>query len=148
MVDVAPKPATARFAVAEAEVAMQPATLRAIRAGRTKKGNVFEVARIAGIAAAKQTSSLIPLCHPLALTNVAVDITPRGPRTVHIVARAEAFDRTGVEMEAMTAAAVCGLTIYDMCKALDREIEIRTLRLLEKAGGKSGHYMRNEKRKR
>ncbi len=148
MVDVAAKPATARFAVAEAEVLMQPATLRAIRAGRTKKGNVFEVARIAGIAAAKQTSSLIPLCHPLALTNVAIDITARPPRSVRIVARAEAVDRTGVEMEAMTAAAVCGLTIYDMCKALDREIEIRTLRLLEKAGGKSGHYMRNEKRKR
>jgi len=148
MVDVAPKPPTARFAVAEADVVMRPSTLRAIRAGRTRKGNVFEVARIAGIAAAKQTSSLIPLCHPIALTSVSIDIAPRPPRTVRIVARAEAFDRTGVEMEAMTAAAVCGLTIYDMCKALDREIEIRTLRLLEKAGGKSGHYMRNEKRKR
>ncbi len=148
MVDVQAKPVTHRFAVAAAEIVVQPATLRAIRAGRTRKGNVVETARIAGIGAAKQTSALIPLCHPLALTNVAVDISFRPPRTVDIRARAEAMDRTGVEMEALTAAAVAALTVYDMCKALDREIEIRRLRLLEKAGGKSGHFMRVEKRKR
>ena len=148
MVPIDEKPVTARFAVAAAEVAMKPATLRAIRAGRTKKGNVIETARIAGISAAKQTSGLIPLCHPIALTNVTVDITVRTPRTIEIVARTEALDRTGVEMEALTAAAVAGLTIYDMVKALDRDVEIRKLRLLEKAGGKSGHYMRIEKRKR
>jgi cyclic pyranopterin monophosphate synthase len=151
MVNVAPKEPTARFAVAGAEVRMSPATLRAIRAGRTTKGNVLEVARIAGIAAAKQTSALIPLCHPIALTQVAVDVALRPPGGVEIRARADAFDRTGVEMEALTAAAVCALTIYDMCKALDRAIEIRNIRLLEKAGGRSGHYVAgkaNAKRKR
>jgi len=148
MVAIDRKPVTARFAVAAAEVSMKPATLREIRAGRTKKGNVIETARIAGISAAKQTSSLIPLCHPIALTNVSVDITARPPRTLAIRARADAVDRTGVEMEALTAAAVAGLTIYDMVKALDRDVEIRRLRLLEKAGGKSGHFMRVEKRKR
>ncbi len=148
MVAVDEKPITARFAVAGAEVSMKPDTLRQIRSGRTKKGNVIETARIAGISAAKQTSSLIPLCHPIALTNVVVDISVRPPRTIEIRARAEALDRTGVEMEALTAAAVAGLTIYDMVKALDRDVEITRLRLLEKAGGKSGHYMRLEKRKR
>ena len=148
MVDVGPKPATHRVAVAGAEIRMKPATLRAIRRGKTAKGNVLEVARIAGIGAAKQTSSLIPLCQPLALTKLAVDFTLRPPGRITLTARAEAVDRTGVEMEALTAASVACLTIYDMCKAIDRGMEISKIRLLEKSGGKSGPYMRSEKRKR
>ncbi|HXG63428.1 MAG TPA: cyclic pyranopterin monophosphate synthase MoaC [Planctomycetota bacterium] len=148
MVDVAGKEPTHRVAVAEARVRMKPATLRTIRRGGAAKGNVLEIARIAGIQAAKQTSALIPLCHPLALTRVAVDLTPEPPGGLRIEARAEALDRTGVEMEALTAAAVAGLTVYDMCKAIDREMEIGTIRLLEKSGGKSGPFMRAERRKR
>ena len=148
MVDVGPKPATHRVAVAEAEIRMQPATLRTLRRGKIAKGNVLEVARIAGINAAKQTSTLIPLCHPLALTQVAIEFTLRPPGRITLNARAEAVDRTGVEMEALTAAAVACLTVYDMCKAIDRGMEISKIRLLEKSGGKSGPYMRSEKRKR
>ncbi|MBI2930211.1 MAG: cyclic pyranopterin monophosphate synthase MoaC [Planctomycetes bacterium] len=142
MVPVHEKPVTHRFAVASADVVMKPATLRAVQTGRTKKGNVLEVARLAGIAAAKQTHALIPLCHPVAITHIAVDLRVRPPRTILIQARVDAVDRTGAEMEALTAASVCGLTIYDMCKAVDREIEIRNIRLVEKAGGKSGHFIR------
>jgi cyclic pyranopterin phosphate synthase len=145
MVDVGGKAATKRFAVAEASVVMKPATLRAIRSRKIAKGDVFEVARIAGIAGSKQTPSLIPLCHPIALTKIEIDIVAKGRGTVVITSRAEAFDRTGVEMEALTAAAVAALTVYDMCKAIDRGMEIRTIRLLEKAGGKSGHFMRRKR---
>ncbi len=148
MVDVGPKPATHRIAVAEAEIRMQPATLRVIRRGKAAKGNVLEVARIAGISAAKQTSALIPLCHPVALTKVGLEFEIRPPGRITLTARAEAIDRTGVEMEALTAASVACLTIYDMCKAIDRGMEICKIRLLEKSGGKSGPYMRSEKRKR
>jgi cyclic pyranopterin phosphate synthase len=148
MVDVGAKAATHRVAVAGAEVRMRPGTARVIRKGRAAKGNVLEVARIAGINAAKQTSTLIPLCHPIALTKVGIDFAWRGAGLLAITARAEAVDRTGVEMEALTAASVCALTVYDMCKALDRDIEIGRIRLLEKSGGKSGHYMRTERRKR
>ncbi|MFN3485609.1 MAG: cyclic pyranopterin monophosphate synthase MoaC [Planctomycetota bacterium] len=148
MVDVAEKEPTHRIAVAEAVVWMKPSTLRLIRRGGAAKGNVLEVARIAGIQAAKKTAGLIPLCHPLALTRVAVDLTPEPPGTLRIEARAEALDRTGVEMEALTAAAVAGLTVYDMCKAVDREMEIGKIRLLQKSGGKSGPFMRAERRKR
>ncbi len=148
MVDVGPKPATHRAAVAEAELRMAPATLRVIRLGRAAKGNVLEVARIAGINAAKQTSSLIPLCHPLALTKVAIEFRLKPPGRILLTARAEAIDRTGVEMEALTAASVACLTVYDMVKAIDRGMEICKIRLLEKSGGKSGPYMRSEKRKR
>jgi cyclic pyranopterin phosphate synthase len=148
MVDVGPKAATHRVAVAEAELVMKPVTLRLIRTGKNPKGSVLEVARIAGINAAKQTSMLIPLCHPLALTKVAVDYAEVSKTRLRIVSRAEAFDRTGVEMEALTAASVCALTVYDMCKAIDRGMEICRIRLLEKSGGKSGHYMRIERRKR
>jgi cyclic pyranopterin monophosphate synthase len=148
MVDVGAKPVTHRVAVAEAVVRMKPSTARAARTGRGKKGNVLETARLAGIAGAKKTSDLIPLCHPVALTKVGVDFAWEGTSTLRIEARAEAWDRTGVEMEALTAAAAAALTVYDMCKALDREMEIRTIRLLEKQGGKSGHFMREEKRKR
>ena len=148
MVDVGPKAATARSARAEALVRMQPATARALRAGRGPKGDVLQVARLAGIQGAKRTSDLIPLCHPVALTSVKVDFAWRSARELRIETRADAVDRTGVEMEALAAAAAAALTVYDMAKALDRGMEIRTIRLLEKSGGKSGHFMREEKRKR
>ncbi len=148
MVDVGPKPATHRIAVAGAEIRMKPATFTVIRKGGISKGNVLEVARIAGINAAKQASALIPLCHPIALTKVAVDFELKPPGRILLTARAEAVDRTGVEMEALAAAAVAALTVYDMCKAIDRGMEIGKIRLLEKSGGKSGPFMRAERRKR
>jgi len=148
MVDVGAKPATHRIAVAEATILMTPATAAAIRAGRTPKGAVLETARIAGIHAAKLTATLIPMCHPVALTKVGLEFSWAGKGLLRLVSRAEAVDRTGVEMEALTAAAVGALTVYDMCKGLDRAMEIGTIRLLEKSGGKSGPFMRTEKRKR
>jgi cyclic pyranopterin phosphate synthase len=148
MVDVGPKPATHRIAVAEAELIMKRATLDLIRRGKNPKGSVLEVARIAGINAAKHTSSLIPLCHPLSLTKVGIEFSVKSKTRLRIVSRVEAIDRTGVEMESLTAAAVCALTVYDMCKAIDRGMEICKIRLLEKSGGKSGHFMRDEMRKR
>lgn len=140
MVDVSGKPPTARTARAEAFVRMKPAVLDALP--RNPKGDPLEVARIAGIQAAKRTASLIPLCHPLPLTHadVSASIEPRG---VRIVATASTTAQTGVEMEALTAAAVAALTVYDMTKALDKSITIDKIRLLEKTGGKSGHYRRN-----
>ncbi len=148
MVDVGLKPVTHRIAVASAEIRMKPATFRAIRGGRVAKGNVLEVARVAGIAAAKQAAGLIPLCHPVSLTKVAVEFSPRPPDVLALTARAEAVDRTGVEMEALAAAAVAALTVYDMCKAIDRGMEIGRICLLEKSGGKSGAFVRKERRKR
>ena len=177
MVDVGEKPATHRIAVAEAEIEMKPATLKMIRTGKNPKGSVLEVSRvaginaakhtaslirrgknpkgsvlevsrIAGINAAKHTSALIPLCHPLALTKVGIEFAVASKTRLRITSRAEAIDRTGVEMEALTAASVCALTVYDMCKAIDRGMEICRIRLLEKSGGKSGRYMRIERRKR
>jgi len=148
MVDVGEKPATHRIAVAEAEIRMKPGTLRLIRKGKNPKGSVLEVSRIAGINAAKHTASLIPLCHPLALTKIGIEFKVASKSILRITTRAEAIDRTGVEMEALTAASVCALTVYDMCKAIDRGMEICRIRLLEKSGGKSGHYMRIERRKR
>ena len=148
MVDVGAKAATHRIAVAEAELLMKSSTLAMIRRGRNPKGSVLEVSRIAGINAAKHTSSLIPLCHPLSLTKVGIEFSVVSRTRLRIVSRAEAIDRTGVEMEALTAASVCALTVYDMCKAIDRGMEICRIRLLEKSGGKSGHYMRTERRKR
>ena len=148
MVDVGEKPATHRIAVAEAEIDMKASTLVMIRTGKNPKGSVLEVARIAGINAAKHTFSLIPLCHPLALTKIGIDFKVASKTRLRITSRAEAIDRTGVEMEALTGAAVCALTVYDMCKAIDRGMEICRIRLLEKSGGKSGHYMRIERRKR
>lgn len=137
MVDVSAKPATARRAVASVLVKMKTATRRAL--ARNPKGNPLEVARIAGIAAAKRTSELIPLCHPLMLSHVDVsaELCQNG---VRITAEVRTTGPTGVEMEALTAAAVAALTVYDMCKALDKSIEIKRLRLLEKSGGKSGNY--------
>jgi cyclic pyranopterin phosphate synthase len=143
MVDVGDKPVTARLAVAAATVRMRPATLRMIAAGAVPKGDVLAVARLAGIAAAKRTADLIPLCHPLLLSHVDVELTPRrqGSR-VDIEATVRLEGRTGAEMEALTAASVAALTIYDMCKAVDRDIEITAVRLLRKEGGKSGRWVR------
>jgi cyclic pyranopterin phosphate synthase len=141
MVDVGDKAETTRSATAEGHVRMLPETLALIRAGDAKKGDVIGTARLAGIMAAKKTADLIPLCHPLMLTKVTVDIVEdeRLPG-LRITATAKLTGRTGVEMEALTAVSVACLTIYDMAKAVDRGMEIGGVRLLEKIGGKSGHY--------
>ncbi|MEO8751663.1 MAG: cyclic pyranopterin monophosphate synthase MoaC [Casimicrobiaceae bacterium] len=145
MVDVGDKGETRRSARAGGRISMQRATLDLIRAGDAKKGDVLGVARIAAIGAAKRTSDLIPLCHPLPLTHVAVDFAIDVDRSaVAIEVTAETLGRTGVEMEALTAAAVGLLTIYDMCKATDRGMRIEDIRLLEKKGGKSGHFKADE----
>ncbi len=142
MVDVAAKPATHRIAVAGGRIEMLPATLAIIREGTAKKGDVLGIARIAGIQAAKKTSDLIPLCHPLALTRVAVDFSlDEASASVSCVATVETVGPTGVEMEALTAAQVALLTIYDMCKAVDRGMTITGVRVLEKHGGKSGSFV-------
>lgn len=144
MVDVSDKAQTVREAVAEALVRMRPETLQMIAQGDHPKGDVFAVARIAGIQAAKKTSDLIPLCHPLMLTSVKVELTSEGADAVRITARCKLTGQTGVEMEALTAASVAALTIYDMCKAVDRGMVIENVRLLEKVGGKSGHFVAGE----
>jgi cyclic pyranopterin phosphate synthase len=143
MVDVADKDVTVREAVATAAVRMRPETLRVVREGRAKKGDVLATARIAGIQAAKRTPELIPLCHHIALSGVEVRFEPDddGER-LHVEARARARDRTGVEMEALTAASVAALTIYDMLKAIDRGMVIEQVRLEEKKGGRSGPWRR------
>src|SRR3954469_15000227 len=144
MVDVAAKAATHRVAVARGRIAMLAATLALIQSGSAKKGDVLGIARIAGIQGAKKTSDLIPLCHPLALTRVAVEfaIDPAGTRpAVTCTATVETVGPTGVEMEALTAVQVALLTIYDMCKAVDRGMTINGVRVLEKQGGKSGRYV-------
>ncbi len=139
MVDVTEKLVTAREATAEAIVSMLPNTLAMIVDGKHKKGDVIAVARIAGIQAAKQTSNLIPLCHPLMLTSVKVELEPDSERSeIRITAFCRLSGQTGVEMEALTAASVAALTLYDMCKAVDKGMVIRQVRLLEKKGGKSG----------
>ena len=140
MVDVTEKAVTSREAVAQAVVRMRPETLDMIISGGHPKGDVFAVARIAGIQAAKKTSDLIPLCHPLMLTSVKVELAAQGNDAVLIVARCKLSGQTGVEMEALTAASVAALTIYDMCKAVDRGMTIDSVRVLEKLGGKSGHF--------
>ena len=143
MVDVGNKAVTERFATATALVRMQPETLALINAGDAKKGNVLAVAQIAGIQAAKRCSELIPLCHPLALNAVEVHFDLNvADSLVRISATCKASGKTGVEMEALTAASVAGLTIYDMCKAVDRGMEISEVRLEEKSGGKSGDWQR------
>ncbi|MBW3596194.1 MAG: cyclic pyranopterin monophosphate synthase MoaC [Planctomycetes bacterium] len=143
MVDVGEKPVTARMARAEARVRMAETTLELIRDRKLAKGDVLEVARLAAIMGAKRTSELIPLCHPLPLDSVTVSFgfPEAGVVAIETVARVSA--RTGVEMEALTAAGVAALTIYDMCKAVDREMTIESIRLLEKAGGRSGHFTRS-----
>jgi cyclic pyranopterin monophosphate synthase len=142
MVDVGVKPATHRIAIAQGRIVMNPATLAIILAGNAKKGDVLGIARIAGIMAAKKTSDLIPLCHPLALTRVAVDFTPDvTSSSITCNAIVETVGPTGVEMEALTAAQIALLTIYDMCKAVDRGMTITDVRVLEKHGGKSGSFV-------
>ncbi|MGV1752669.1 cyclic pyranopterin monophosphate synthase MoaC [Agrobacterium sp. CG674] len=141
MVDVGEKAETTRVAVAEGFVKMKPETLTLIREGNAKKGDVIGTARLAGIMAAKQTSNLIPLCHPLLLTKILVDITEDDALPgLRVQATVKLSGKTGVEMEALTAVSVACLTIYDMAKAADKGMEIGSIRLLEKTGGKSGHY--------
>ncbi|MCK6443580.1 cyclic pyranopterin monophosphate synthase MoaC [Elstera cyanobacteriorum] len=141
MVDVTDKAVTERQATAAARVRMQPETLAAIAEGQIGKGDVLAVARLAGIMAAKRTPDLIPLCHPLALTSVKVDLTLNGAEScVEIAATCKLSGKTGVEMEALTAASVAALTVYDMCKALDKAMQITDLRLIHKSGGKSGEF--------
>ena len=143
MVDVGDKDVTRRIAVAEGWIVMQPATLERVVAGAHAKGDVLGVARIAGIMAAKRTADLIPLCHPLALARVAVDLEPQPERNaVRCQATVETRSRTGVEMEALTAVQIALLTVYDMCKAVDRGMTLTDIRLLEKAGGQSGVWRR------
>ena len=144
MVDVGAKPETARQAIAEGYVRMQPSTRRQIEAGQVGKGDVLAVARLAAITGAKQTANLIPLCHPLRLDGVEVELQFAAPDLLRIQATVRATDRTGVEMEAMTAVAVAGLTVYDMCKAIDREMRVEQIELLEKTGGKSGTWRRSD----
>ena len=141
MVDVGAKPVTAREAIAQGEITMSPAALRMIRSGAVAKGDPLQTARLAGIMAAKQTASLIPLCHPLPLSHVSVELTPvrRGYR---IEARVRTSSQTGVEMEALTAVSVAALTIYDMVKAVDKTMVIGAICVTEKTGGKSGPYRR------
>ncbi|PRP91735.1 Cyclic pyranopterin monophosphate synthase accessory protein [Enhygromyxa salina] len=146
MVDVAAKPETPRMARARARVRMAPATLTKIEAGALGKGDVLGVARLGGISGAKQTATQIPLCHPVRITAVTIEfeIDAELPGVV-VEATVEAVDRTGPEMEAMIAASTAALTIYDMCKAIDRGIEVVDLHLVEKRGGKSGHWLRDSK---
>jgi cyclic pyranopterin phosphate synthase len=143
MVDVSEKDVTSRIAVASGSITMRAETLALILENKIEKGDVFSVARIAGIMAAKKTSELIPMCHPLNITSVEIDLRPnRKPPSVEIEATVRVTGKTGVEMEAMTAVSVAGLTIYDMCKAVDREMSIGAIRLLKKSGGKSGTFIR------
>ena len=141
MVDVGDKAETMRTARASVVIHMAAETLLAIQNRGIAKGNVWEVARLAGIQAAKLTPQIIPLCHVVPLTGVAIDFHPVGPQTVRLEATVRCVGRTGVEMEALTAAGVAALTVYDMCKSLDRRMTIRELRLEEKEGGKSGHFV-------
>ena len=143
MVDVTGKDVTQRVAVARGVVTMRAETLAAIAEGQIPKGDVLTVARIAGIMAAKKTSELIPMCHPLNISGVEVKLTPRqSPPSVEIEATVRITGKTGVEMEALTAVSVAGLTIYDMCKAVDREMTVGEVRLMHKSGGKSGTFER------
>jgi cyclic pyranopterin monophosphate synthase len=145
MVDVSDKDITSRIAVARGTIHMRAETLALILANKVEKGDVFSVARVAGIMAAKKTSELIPMCHPLNITSVEIDFTPaENPARVEIEASVRVSGQTGVEMEAMAAVAVTGLTIYDMCKAVDREMSIGEIRLVKKSGGKSGTFLRKE----
>ncbi len=142
MVDVSAKPATDRSATARARVTMRPETAAMIREGTAKKGDVLGVARIAGIMAAKRTADLIPLCHPLPITAVTLELTA-GEAAVDIAATVRTTGQTGVEMEALTAASVAALTVYDMCKAVDRGMRIEAVRVVHKSGGKSGEFVQD-----
>jgi cyclic pyranopterin phosphate synthase len=140
MVDVSAKAETSRTAIARGRIVMAPETLALIQGGQVGKGDVLGVARLAGIMAAKRTSDLIPLCHPLMLAKVTVDLTPATPDAIEIEATVKVTGQTGVEMEALTAVTVAALTVYDMCKAADRGMRIEAVRLVHKSGGKSGTY--------
>lgn len=140
MVDVTEKEPTSRMAIAQAKVTMKPETLRLILDKKVAKGDVLEVARVAGIMAAKRTWELIPMCHPLNLTSVKIDYKNNGVDTIEIMAEARVVAQTGVEMEALIAVTVCALTIYDMCKAVDRAMVISDVHLIKKSGGKSGEF--------
>lgn len=143
MVDVGDKPLSHRVAVAEGVIGMQSGTLKLIVEGNHKKGDVLGIARVAGIMAAKKTSDLIPLCHPVALSHIDIELAvEEAQNRIHCTARAETRNRTGVEMEALTAVEICLLTIYDMCKAVDRGMTIGDVRLVEKSGGRSGTWKR------
>ena len=142
MVDTSAKPETQREARASGRVRMQPATLQLVRDRALSKGDVLEVARLAGIMAAKRTGDLIPLCHPLPITSAQIDFRYDGDDTLILEATVRVFGRTGVEMEALSAVSVAALTVYDMCKAVDRGMTIERIRLEEKSGGKSGRFMR------
>ncbi|MEQ8855326.1 cyclic pyranopterin monophosphate synthase MoaC [Gimesia sp.] len=144
MVDVGGKDVTARIAVAESFVTMEPATQRLILDRRVSKGDVLEIARIAGIMATKKTADLIPLCHPLSISSVRLDYEVQDESTIRIIATVKIDGKTGVEMEALTAVSIAALTIYDMCKAVDRGMSLGPTRLLEKSGGKSGHFIRED----
>ncbi len=144
MVDVSAKAATARVAVAKGSVLMEPDTLRLIKKGKVKKGDVLSIARLAGIMAAKRTPELIPLCHPIALSSVALDLkTDAKASAVHITATCKTTGQTGVEMEALAAVSAAALTVYDMCKSVDRGMRITDIRLVEKSGGKSGRFQQD-----
>ena len=154
MVDISAKRPTKRRAIVQGRVLMKLATLQAIIQERLKKGNVLETARLAGIITAKETHKIIPLCHPINITHIKIDFRFQQPKTiknlknlpsavVEITTLVEGYDRTGFEMEAMVATSIAALTIYDMCKAIDRGMQITDIQLVEKAGGKSGHYKRS-----
>ncbi|MBM4054706.1 MAG: cyclic pyranopterin monophosphate synthase MoaC [Planctomycetes bacterium] len=140
MVDVGSKDDTARVAVAHAKITTNPETFRLIMDKKMHKGDVLEVARIAGIMGAKQTSQLIPMCHPLNITSVKIDYTDNATDTIEIYAEVKVSGKTGVEMEAITAASICAITIYDMCKSADKEMVISDIHLVKKSGGKSGTF--------
>lgn len=142
MVDVSAKEETAREAIARGKVIMKPETLERIRLGQIAKGDVLAVAQVAGIMAAKQTSQLIPMCHPLAITGAKLSFEFAEPDGINIEAKVKVLGKTGVEMEALTAVSIAALTIYDMCKAIDKTMTIQEVYLAEKQGGKSGHFIR------
>lgn len=142
MVDISEKDITKRTAIARTTVAMRPETLQTIKEGRISKGDVLGVAQVAGIMAAKQTSAWIPMCHPLALTGVNISFEDNGVDELYIEATVRTTGKTGVEMEALTAVSAAGLTVYDMCKAIDKDMVIGPTRVIEKTGGKSGDYRR------
>ncbi len=144
MIDIGAKERSQRIAIAEGEILMSPATLNLILEGKSKKGDVLGVARLAGIMAAKKTSDLIPLCHPLSLSSIEIELDQTTSASgIYCKATVKTTGQTGVEMEALTAVQITLLTVYDMCKAVDREMTINMVRLIEKSGGKSGHWIRD-----
>ncbi|HEA47157.1 MAG TPA: cyclic pyranopterin monophosphate synthase MoaC [bacterium] len=144
MVDVSGKKVTKREAITSADVIMKPETLKMIKEGKMAKGDVLSVAKVAGIMAAKRTSGLIPMCHPLEISNIDITFDLKGKNRIKIISKVKCLGRTGVEMEALIAASISALTIYDMCKAVDRGMVISDVKLLKKTGGKSGTFVRRD----